>query len=142
MNLEDRNRVDQIKNQAKRFIWITFQKVGFHKYPAAESDPLLADVQYLGNKHRHLFKFRIAIEIFHNDREIEFHQFLNFCESLFSESRIDIDFKSVEMLSDELYVKIAEKYSSRDIKIEVSEDGECGCLIEYNTSKPLQSINI
>ena len=35
------------------------------------------------------------------------------------------------MMSDDLFDKISEKYPSRDVKIEVSEDGENGALIEY-----------
>ena len=121
---------NEICRNATRGIWLTFQKPGFHYYPAAATEESLEDVSYLGNKHRHLFKFKVWIEIFHNDRELEFHQVLNFCEALF-ESQIDIDSKSVEMLSDDLYEQLAFKYPERNIKISISEDGECGCLIEY-----------
>ena len=119
-------------NKIKKWIWVTFQKVGFHKYVAAATDPKLQDVSYLGSRHRHIFKFKVQIEVFHNDRELEFHQVLNFCESLFATQTIDIDYKSVEMLSDDLYQKLIEKYPNRSMKIEVSEDGECGGFIEYN----------
>lgn len=131
MNQEQRNVIERTMQAAKRKIWVTFQKAGFHRYPAASEDPRLADVNYLANKHRHLFKFWVEIEIFHNDRELEFHQVLNYCESLY-EGPLDIDFKSVEMLADDLYVKLAEKFPGRFIAIQVSEDGECGCRIEYN----------
>jgi hypothetical protein len=138
----ERETVERIREHAERKIWVTFQKVGFHRYPAAGEDPRLADVSYLANKHRHLFKFKVEIEIFHNDRELEFHQVLNYCESLYDGQAIDIDFKSVEMLSDDLYVQLAAKYPGRNMKISVSEDGECGCVIEYNTTRPAQSIVI
>lgn len=134
MNQEERAVINHISNNAIRWIWVTFQKVGFHKYPAASTDPALADVSYLGERHRHLFKFNVQIEIFHNNRELEFHQVLNYCESLF-EQTIEIDFKSVEMLADDLYLQLASKYPGRNIKISVSEDGECGCLIEYYGDK-------
>ena len=123
--------MSKIEKQTMKWIWVTFQKAGFHKYPAAATDPNLNDVSYLGQKHRHLFKFKIYIEVFHNDRELEFHQFLNYCESLFSSSAIEIDFKSVEMLADDLHLEIIKKYPNRDIKIDISEDGECGCNIYY-----------
>jgi len=142
MNQEQRETAERIREAARRLIWVTFQKVGFHRYPAAATDPLLEDVSYLGNKHRHLFKFNIQIEIFHNDRELEFHQFLNYCESLFDTKQIDIDYKSVEMLADDLYIKLADRYPGRDMIISVSEDGECGCQIEYNKTRPVQSLII
>ena len=119
-------------SQKTQWVWVTFQKVGFHRYPAAATDPTLANFQYLGDKHRHLFKFKVFIEVFHGDRDVEFHAALNFCESLFETRTIDIDYKSVEMLADDLYEKLHEKYPGRKMKIEVSEDGECGGLIEYN----------
>jgi hypothetical protein len=117
-------------HNATRYVWVTFQRAGFHHYPAANTEVSLEDVKYLGHTHRHLFKFRVAVEIFHNDREIEFHQLLNYCESLFG-THIDIDHKSVEMLADDLYSTLAIRYPGRKMVIEVSEDGECGCRIEY-----------
>lgn len=126
-----KERANSSSLKAKRFIWVTFQKVGFHHYPDALTNSDLEDVSYLGSKHRHLFKFKIKIEIFHSNRELEFHQFLNYCESLFESGSIDIDNKSVEMLADDLYTQIAVTYPSRDVTIDISEDGECGCSIEY-----------
>lgn len=130
---EQRSRIRQY---ADRWIWVTFQRAGFHKYPQAATDSTLSDVSYLGDRHRHLFKFKVQIEVFHNDRELEFHQVLNFCESLYQEKNLEIDYKSVEMLADDLYEPLATRYPGRSMKIEVSEDGECGCLIEYRKAKP------
>jgi hypothetical protein len=127
----ERNAITSSMAQAKRWIYVTFQKAGFHKYPQAATEASLADVAYLGQQHRHLFKFKVDIEVVHNDRDLEFHQVLNYCESLF-EGKLDIDYKSVEMLADDLFVQLAEKYPDRAMKISVSEDGECGCTIEYN----------
>jgi hypothetical protein len=146
MNQELRETVDRIMTQAQRWIYVNFQKSGFHRYPAAGTDPKLCsageyDVSYLAARHRHLFKFNVQIEIFHNDRELEFHQVLTYCESLFVYT-IEIDYKSVEMLADDLYLQLARKYPGRNIKIQVSEDGECGCLIEYNLTRPSLSIVI
>lgn len=142
MNQQERETVERIKDKATRWIYVNFQKAGFHRYIAAETDPKLADVSYLGNRHRHMFKFNVQIQIFHNDRELEFHQVLNYCESLFATQAIDIDYKSVEMLADDLYVQLADRYPDRDMKISVSEDGECGCVIEYNTTRPAQSLKV
>lgn len=120
----------------KRNIWVTFQKAGFHRYPAAETDPQLNDVKYLGSVHRHLFKFKVSIQIFHNDRELEFHQFLNYCESLFSSGTLDIDYKSVEMLAEDLYSHIGKRYPGRHVTIDISEDGEAGCCLEFDPVFP------
>ena len=142
MNQEQRDQIERVMSEAKRQIWVTWQRVGFHRYPAASEDPQLDDVSYLGLRHRHLFKFRVEIEIFHNDRELEFHQVLNYCESLYKDNQLEIDYKSVEMLADDLYLQLANRYPDRYMAIEVSEDGECGCRIEYNLTRPAQSIVI
>jgi hypothetical protein len=122
--------------KAKKMIWVTFQKEGLHKYPAALDDPNLAtgdeyDVSFLGYVHRHIFKFRISIEVFHDDRDIEFIQFKRWLEKLYAESTLTLDFKSCEMISDDLYLQINERYPGRDVHIEVSEDGENGSLTQY-----------
>jgi len=125
----------RISNAAKRFIWATFQREGIHKFPAAATDPKLADVAFLANEHRHIFHFNVAIEVFHNDRDIEFIQFKRWLESLY-QGTLELNFKSCEMISDDLYEVIASRYPGRDIEITVSEDGENGATIRYNTTKP------
>jgi hypothetical protein len=129
---ETRNR---IKEHAKRMIWVTFRREGIHRFPAAATDPNLADVAFLANEHRHIFHFNVSIEVFHNDRDIEFIQFKRWLESLY-QGTLELNFKSCEMISDDLYEVIASRYPGRDIEITVSEDGENGATIFYNTTKP------
>ena len=98
--------------QSSKMIWVTFRKEGIHKYPAALTDPKLAtgdeyDVSFLGYPHRHIFHFHVAIEVFHDD------------------------YKSCEMISDDLYLAIIKRYPGRRVTIEVSEDGENGSKAEY-----------
>ena len=117
-------------------IWVTFKKEGIHKYPAALDDPKLAtgnwdDVSFLGYPHRHIFHFRVGIEVFHDDRDIEFIQFKRWLERLYSDGTLELDYKSCEMVSDELAKHINMKYPKRSIEIEVSEDGENGSISKY-----------
>lgn len=60
----------------KNFIFVNFQKKGVHCFPDAKTNIRYNDVCYLGNIHRHLFKFKVYIEVFINDRDIEFINFL------------------------------------------------------------------
>ena len=127
-----------------RSIWVTFTKEGVHYYPGADTDPKLAtgdwdDVSFLGYLHRHTFHFRVWIEIFHNDRDIEFIQFKRWMERLYAEvdsstSVLQLDYKSCEMIADDLEVQIQEKYPGRWLKISVAEDNENGCEIEYKVN--------
>ena len=171
MNQEERAQADRIMSQADRKIWVTFQREGVHKYPAALTDPSLAtgdeyDVSFLGYPHRHIFHFRVWIDVFHNDRDIEFIQFKRWLLSLYSNPAgstglrdrsvphlpdgtglastptLQLDFKSCEMIADDLYIQIADRYPGRAVWIEVSEDGENGCLIRYETHRPNLQIKI
>jgi len=144
MNQEQRELVDRVMGQAQRQIWITWQREGIHKYPAALTDPALADVQFLGYPHRHIFHFRVWIDVFHNDRDLEFIQFKRWCESLYSGhgAVLSLDHKSCEMMADDLYIQIASRYPGRVVHIEVSEDGENGALIRYELTQPNLNIVI
>lgn len=118
----------QINN---KYIWVTFQKEGIHKYPQALTDPNLADVSFLGYPHRHIFHFRVDIEVFHDDRELEFIQFKRWLESLYQTNILELNFRSCEMISDDLAILIRDKYPRRKFKISVSEDNENGSYAEY-----------
>ena len=123
-------------HKSKRMIWVTFQKEGIHKYPAALDDPKLAtgdwdDVSFLGYPHRHMFHFRVSIEVYHDDREIEFIQFSRWLQRLFAEDVVQLDYKSCEMIADDLYQEIPTKYPGRFVEISVAEDNENGCSIFY-----------
>lgn len=119
---------------SKKYIWVTFQQEAIHRYPAALTDPKLAtgdkyDVSFLGHPHRHVFHFRVSIQVWHDDRDIEFIQFKRWLQSLVE---TNLDYKSCEMISDDLYNHIAARYPGRDVRIEVSEDGENGASCEYS----------
>ena len=119
-----------------KFIFVTFQKEGMHKYPAALTDPNLAtgdeyDVSFLGYPHRHIFHFKVWLGITHNDRDVEFIQFKRWLLNLYKDATLSLDFKSCEMMSDDLYTQISQKYPDREVWIEVSEDGENGSFIKY-----------
>ena len=133
---------DNKMQNAQRSIWVTFNKEGIHRYPGADTDPKLAtgewdDVSFLGVPHRHIFHFRVRIEVFHNDRDIEFIQFKRWMERLYNGNNssdfkvLNLDYKSCEMIADDLYQEISTKYPGRFVEISVAEDNENGCSIFY-----------
>lgn len=120
----------------KKMIWVTFRKEGIHMYPAAATDPKLKtgdeyDVSFLATPHRHIFHFKVYIEVFHDDRDIEFIQFKRWLEKLYNESTLTLTYKSCEMISEDLYTQIMARYPNREVWIEVSEDGENGSFIKF-----------
>ena len=145
MIVSERETIERIREAADRKIWVTFQKEGIHKYPAALTDPMLAtgdeyDVSFLGYPHRHIFHFRVWIDVEHSDRAIEFIQFKRWLENLYQDGTLQLDYKSCEMMAEDLYDQIAARYPDKEIWIEVSEDGENGCLIKFKLTYSAQSI--
>jgi hypothetical protein len=138
---------ERIMSHAERKIWVTFRKEGIHCYPAAATDPALKtgdeyDVSFLGTPHRHIFHFRVWIDVLHNDRDIEFIQFKRWLENLYKDGILQLDYKSCEMMADDLYAEIAGRYPDRAVWIEVAEDGENGALIKYELTRPNLSIKL
>lgn len=110
----------------QKFIWVTFQKEGIHKYPDAPEG-----VEFLKYPHRHMFHFRVELEVFHDDRDVEFILLKRELEALYAEGTLQLDYKSCEMMADDLYDYISTAYPERDVVIEVSEDGENGTRAYY-----------
>ena len=121
---------------ANRYIKVSFQREGIHKFPGADTNPDYAtgdwrDVSFLGYPHRHIFHFYVTLGVSHNDRDVEFIQFKRELERQFEQGTLQLDYKSCEMISDDLYVAITKKYPGRKIEIDVSEDGENGSHAVY-----------
>ena len=114
----------------QKFIWVTFQKEGIHKYPDAPEG-----VEFLKYPHRHIFHFKVELEVFHDDRDVEFILFKRELEKLFADGILQLDYKSCEMISDDLAFYITNKYKGRDLIITVSEDGENGATCFYPGQK-------
>ena len=128
-----------------RNIWVTFSQEGVHYYPGADTNPATAtgdwdDVSFLGYKHRHIFHFKVWIEVFHDDRDIEFIQFKRWLQRLYNQdSVLELNNKSCEMIADDLFEAINNKYPNRFVRISVAEDNENGCEMEYPVlSRPLK----
>lgn len=115
----------------KSMIYVKFQREGIHKYPAAGTELALNDVNFLQFPHRHIFHFKVWIEVEHNDRAIEFIQFKRWLEMLYSENTLQLDYQSCEMMCENLYAAINARYPSKDVWIDVSEDNENGAFLQW-----------
>lgn len=112
-------------------IWVTFQKEGIHRYPAAAEDPKLTEVSFLAHPHRHMFHFRVELEVFHDDRDVEFILLKRELEGLYTTGTLQLNNMSCEMIARELLTYIRESYRGRNCTISVSEDNENGCTLVY-----------
>jgi hypothetical protein len=116
----------------KREIQVKFQKEGIHRYPAADTDPKLKDVSFLAFPHRHIFHFYVNVSVVHNDRDIEFILLKRELEALYSSGTMQCDYKSCEMLAEDLIDYLVKHYPDRTIKVAVYEDDENGAILTHD----------
>ena len=120
----------------KQFVYTSFQKEGYHNYPGADTNKSTAtndkfDVSHLASRHLHYFNFKVFIEVNHSNRDIEFIQLRRWIEYLYQDGCLELDGKSCEMMSDDLYVQLSKKYPKSEIRIDISEEGINGSLTYY-----------
>ena len=103
------------------FVYITTQTEFIHQYKNAPDE-----VSYLRYPHRHVAHIKVKVEVFNDDREIEFIMFKHDIEN-----SLKLDFltdNSCETIANQLLLYVQSKYGiNRDIEIIVSEDAENGC---------------
>lgn len=129
--------------------------VGFHCWPEAPEA-----VAYLRQPHRHLFAIIVAINVTHDDRDIEFHMLqrdlLRITSALWPQTEhgvgeFDFAHRSTEMLASELIAALrafelpandptaAKAYGVRPYRnvawVEVWEDDECGSRVTPEVEK-------
>jgi len=109
-------------------IWVTFQREGVHCYPAAKDIP---GVEFLAHPHRHIFHFRVEISVKHDDREIEFILFKRLLEQQYDQGTLQLNYKSCEMIAQDVINFVDAKYPGRYICVTVSEDNENGATITH-----------
>ena len=119
----------KFKMYPSKWIFVTFQREGIHRWPDAEHMP---GMEFLAHPHRHMFHIRVELQVFHDDREVEFILFKRELEQQYEAGILQLDYKSCEMMSDELAAYIRQHYPGRFMKIEVSEDGENGAVCYYS----------
>lgn len=121
----------------KKFIYVSIQKEGYHCFPEAGINPTFKtndnyDVSHLAYKHMHYFFIKVWLEVDHSNRDVEFIQFRRWIESLYNNGPLNLNNKSCEMIAEDLFEKIKEKYPEKTIKIDVAEDNINGALLEFN----------
>ena len=100
------------------------QYEGMHCYPTAPDD-----VSFLRQMHRHMFNYEAEIEVFHNDRELEFilvkHEIDDFvCNQNWPET------VSCEQMAEAIGQCLQTKYGfHRFMSVSVFEDNENGAKI-------------
>jgi len=119
------------------FVTFKTQFEGVHCYPDAPSE-----VCYLRNPHRHMFYVEVEMEVFHDDREVEFIMAKHRLEEFIETDRVvNFGTQSCEMIAKEIQTHFKKLYPipnsqthnrdpySRLVNVRVSEDGENGVYL-------------
>lgn len=102
-------------------ISVRFQVEGWHRWPDAPPHR-----GYLAQSHRHMFHVEATLPVGHDDREVEFHDFLDFCRIHFEGG--DRGAQSCEVMARDLLASICGHYA-RSASVKVFEDGEVGATV-------------
>ena len=110
---------------------------GVHCYPSAPEG-----VEFLRVPHRHIFGVRLEVEVYHDDRELEFillkRKVNNWFEAIQTNNVWQMGAMSCEMVATQLIKflqKDLEKGNERYFKVTIDEDGENGAVVEVTPTK-------
>lgn len=126
------------KNDAKYYLFESIQDsdvityinvktnfIGYHSYPAAP-----AEVSFLKHTHRHVFYVNVTIQVFNDDRDIEFFMLQKELNDYIQTTGDQLNNKSCEMIAKDFLQYINVKYQNRNVIIEVSEDNENSAIVQ------------
>ena len=114
-------------------IIVTNSFKGYHQYKDAPEN-----VAFLKEVHRHIFNVRTTIEVFNNDRDIEFFQLQQHIETFVnvhyiavnSQYLAGIHIESCEALAEAVLTHLHSTFPGRRVRVEVWEDNENGAIVE------------
>jgi len=108
-------------------IYVNTQFEGIHAYPDAPEE-----VSFLRFPHRHIFHVNVEVDVFHDDREIEFILFKREIEAFITKNMEKLQHSSCEMIGRRILNYVILKYLSRSCTVKVSEDQENGATVRFN----------
>ena len=110
----------------KIYIKVKNQFDDLHCYPNAPEQ-----VNYLRNLHRHTFMLTSTIQVFHEDRELEFYMVKDFIDTIIHSLKTIQISKSCENIASFVLTELKNKYgNNRYYKVTCSEDGWNEAIIE------------
>lgn len=113
----------------KTFVEIKTNYEFFHKWENAPEE-----VSFLRNLHRHIFYVTVKMEVFHNDRDIEFFMLKNDINKIIDDlKKTWPETISCEQMAIDIRIILKQKYSfriNRFTSIKISEDNENSAIVE------------
>lgn len=118
-----------------KFVKVRHQFIGFHRWLGAPEE-----TAFLKSWHRHLFKIEVKMQVFHNDREVEFFALQDRIARWARRLRKH-DVGSCEMIAEKLLKVLEKEYPQRFIEVTISEDGESDGIVNNSQYYPLYISN-
>ena len=109
---------------ANTFAVVRFTAEGRHEWPSATPKR-----EYLSYPHRHIFHIEVRLEVFHDERDVEYHDLLDFCRERFPGG--DMGTMSCETMGRQLARSVADFYPGRAVEVYCFEDGEVGAIVQH-----------
>ena len=124
--------------KVNKTIFLTTSFEGVHCYPSAPEG-----VEFLRTLHRHIFGVRLEVEVYHDDRELEFILLKRSVNNWLKNKQDDFGVwqmgaMSCEMVANWLIENVKEELprgKERYVKVTVDEDGENGATVEVLPSE-------
>lgn len=100
-----------------RTVTVRFDVDGYHRWPAAPPAR-----SYLEARHRHRFGFTVTIPVDHDERQVEFHDLLDWCTSRFDDEE-EFGDRSCETIAGLFAGRVVGEWKVPWCECSVSEDG-------------------
>lgn len=112
-----------------RTITVRFDIDGYHRWPEAAGNR-----DYLADRHRHRFGFAVTVPVTHSNRQIEFHDLLDFCQTRYPRPT-EFGGRSCEDIAEELAGAVVSAFGVGDgVEVTVSEDGQVEATVRMAAS--------
>lgn len=109
-------------------IAVSFQAEGWHCWPQAPQRRA-----YLRQSHRHMFHVYAALQVLHDERDVEFHDLRDACVQWFGSG--DYGSMSCEALARQLCEQIVTTWPGRTARVVVSEDDENAAMVSIEQTE-------
>lgn len=100
------------------YVWVTTQFVGFHRWKDAPEE-----VKFLRDYHRHIFHVKLAVQVTHNNRQVEFFTLKKELDTFLELYKDQYFEESCEMIAQTLLKRFGARI------VNVSEDNENGATV-------------
>lgn len=106
------------------YVYARTSMVGYHQWPDAPRHR-----GYLGARHRHDFGIEVGVKVTHDDRDVEFHDLIDWIRELWVE---ECGPQSCERIAARLGQQLSDTKRVQVAWVRVDEDGQSGAIVRWD----------